>query len=95
MTMAPPSHRRGDVRQALQRDLARRGRRSGSREFWKHLALIGSVGWPVALLATGGALLGRALDMRWRTGLQFTLLFLMLGVTLGCVMAWRILREKT
>lgn len=93
--MALSSPRRGDVREALRRDLARRGQRSGSREFWSHLALMGSVGWPVALLAVGGALLGRAMDLRWKTGLQFTLLFLLLGVALGCAVAWRLLRGKT
>lgn len=94
MSATPPSHRRGDVREALRRDLARREHRGDSRELWRALALLGSVGWPIALLAGGGAWLGHLLDARWKTGLQFTLLFLMLGVGLGSVAAWRILRGR-
>ncbi len=94
MSGTPPSHRRGDVREALRRDLERRGHRGDSRELWRALALLGSVGWPIALLAAGGAWWGHRLDARWRTGLQFTLLFLLLGLGLGCVMAWRLLRGR-
>ncbi|WNG23198.1 ATPase F0F1 [Cystobacter fuscus] len=93
--MSTPSHRRGDVREALRRDLQRRGRRSDSGEFWRALALLGGVGWPIALLAAGGAWWGHTLDARWKTGLQFTLLFLLLGVGLGGGMAWRLLRGRT
>lgn len=95
MSRAPTSHRRGDLREALRKDLERRERASDSREFWRALALLGSVGWPIALLAAGGAWLGHRLDARWRSGLQFTLLFLMLGVALGGVAAWRLLRGRS
>jgi len=94
MSGAPPSHRRGDPREALRRDLERRSHRGDSREFWRALGLLGGVGWPIALLAGGGAWLGHLLDVRWKSGLQFTLLFLLLGVGLGSVAAWRLLRER-
>jgi predicted F0F1-ATPase subunit len=47
------------------------------------------VGWPVALGAAGGALLGRYLDHRWNMGVQCTLLLLTVGILLGCFLAWR------
>jgi hypothetical protein len=57
--------------------------------FWRSLALIGSVGWPIVLLATGGAIFGRRLDDRFETGVRFTLLFLTIGTAVGTFIAFR------
>jgi ATP synthase protein I len=60
------------------------------------LALVGSVGWPIVLLATGGALLGRYLDGRWGTGIRFTLALLTLGTAAGTFIAYRTVgRDET
>ncbi|MHB8416541.1 MAG: AtpZ/AtpI family protein [Myxococcales bacterium] len=83
---------RGDARDRTRRDLERLRRREPSSHFWKSLALIGSVGWPIVLLATGGALLGHLLDDRWRTGIRLTFLLLTVGTAAGCFMAFRTLR---
>ncbi len=75
------------------RDVERRRRRSSEGDrFWHALGLVGSVGWPIVLLATGGALLGRLADAHWDTGVRFTLLALALGVSLGTWAAFRALR---
>ncbi|MGR8918780.1 MAG: AtpZ/AtpI family protein [Gammaproteobacteria bacterium] len=86
------SFERADMRESTLRDLDRRRRRRSGPRFWSSLSLIGSVGWPIVLLATGGALLGRYLDARWATGVRFTLLLLTIGTLAGTVIAFRVLR---
>jgi ATP synthase protein I len=85
--------RRADTRERTRRDVERLRRREQGGRFWRSLALLGSVGWPIALLATGGALLGRFLDARWGTGIRFTLMLLTVGTGLGTLIAYRSLRE--
>ncbi|HSB20580.1 MAG TPA: AtpZ/AtpI family protein [Anaeromyxobacteraceae bacterium] len=83
---------REDARERTRRDVARlRQREAGVRRFWRSLALIGSVGWPIVLLAAGGALLGRQLDVRWGTGVRFSLMLLALGTASGTWIAFRAL----
>lgn len=53
---------------------------------------MGSVGWPIVLLAIGGAWLGRMLDARAGTGVRFTLMLLVLGASVGTFMALRSVR---
>ncbi len=68
---------------------AERARQRRELSFWQGLSLVGGVGWMVALPAVAGALLGRFLDTQWATGIFWTLSLLVLGLTLGCVSAWR------
>jgi Putative F0F1-ATPase subunit Ca2+/Mg2+ transporter len=84
--------RRGDARERTRRDLARLGRRDSGTRFWRSLALVGSVGWPIVLLATGGALGGQALDRRLGTGVRLTLMLLTLGTAIGVLLAFRAVR---
>jgi len=90
---AGPPGRRPDPRERARRDLSRFRRRESGNRFWHSLSLIGTVGWPIVLLATGGALLGRHLDGRLHTGVHLTLILLTLGTALGCFAAYRSLRE--
>jgi ATP synthase protein I len=85
--------RRGDARERTRRDLARLRRRDSGSRFWRSLALVGSVGWPIVLLATGGALGGHYLDRRFGTGVRLTLMLLTLGTALGVLLAFRAVRE--
>lgn len=82
------SEARQDPRERTRRDLARLHRREPG-QLWRSLAMIGSVGWPIVLLATGGAMLGRWLDGRFDTGLHFTLVLLVVGTSIGCAIAYR------
>lgn len=93
MTEPRDPFRRADARERTERDLARLRRRAAGNHFWRSLALLGSVGWPIVLLTTGGALLGRYLDGRWGTGARFTLGLLVAGAAAGGVIAYRTLRE--
>lgn len=87
--------KRTDLRAAVRRDTARLARReTGHRSFWRSFSVIGMVGWPIALGAVGGTLLGRYFDTRLDTGIRFTLLLMMVGVTVGCFAAWRTVAQK-
>lgn len=84
---------RGEIEERGKRDVARRRARQPEHA-WHALALIGSVGWPIVLLTTGGALLGRLCDLRWHTGVHFTLALLTLGAGLGTWAAFRAVRGE-
>ncbi len=94
MADAPDRFDRGDPLQRTRRDVVRRRRREPASRFWHSVALIGSVGWPIVLLATGGALLGRYLDVRWQTGVQLTLTLLVAGTALGSWIAFAAVRGR-
>lgn len=92
MSDRDPRFGRGDPRESTRRDLDRLRRREPGGRFWGSLALLGSVGWPIVLLATGGAILGRYLDVRWGTGVRLTLMLLAVGTALGSFIAYRTLK---
>jgi ATP synthase protein I len=52
------------------------------------------VGWSIALPAVAGAWVGHRVDLRWDTGVRFTLMLLVAGVMLGSIIAWRVVREQ-
>jgi ATP synthase protein I len=84
--------RRNDLASTLERDFERRRRREqGHRSFWKWLGVLGMVGWPIAFMTVGGALLGHYLDVRFNLGIQFTLLLLTIGVVIGSLVAWNVI----
>ena len=84
-----------ELRGALRKDSARFARREPSaRTFWRSLGVLGMVGWPIALASIAGVLLGRWFDSRWQTRPQFTLLFLLIGVAIGCYAAWTSLSRR-
>jgi predicted F0F1-ATPase subunit len=84
--------RRGDPLERTRKDLDRFHRREAGGRFWRSLSLIGSVGWPIVLLATGGAILGRYLDARSGGGVRFTLMLLTVGTVAGALIAYRTIR---
>jgi ATP synthase protein I len=89
-----PHFQRPDARDRTKRDIDRFRRREPGGLFWRSLALVGSVGWPIVLLATGGALFGNYLDGRFGTGVRFTLVLLTTGTAVGSFIAYRTVREE-
>lgn len=86
---------RVDPRAAVRRDAQRLARReTGHRSFWRSLGVIGMVGWPIAMGAVGGSFGGRYLDTYFQTGIRFTLMLMTVGVTVGCIAAWRSVVQK-
>lgn len=63
--------------------------REGERSIGQNIAMIGALGWTVVLPTLGGIFLGRWLDRLFESGLFWTLGLLVVGLALGCAMAWQ------
>ena len=68
---------------------AKRARDSRKGTFWRGLASVGAIGWMISLPAVFGAMIGRWLDVRFESGVFWTLSLLVGGVLLGSASAWR------
>ena len=68
--------------------------REGDASFWSSVGVMGTVGWSVALPTAIGVLFGRWLDGRLDSGHVFMVFFMLVGLILGCVVAWRLISEK-
>ena len=67
------------------RILRARQRKNGS---WSAIAILGVVGWSVALPTLAGIAIGLWIDNRWPSRFSWTLMLLIGGLVLGCVNAW-------
>jgi ATP synthase protein I len=99
MTVADPAGDRGprrpDLKARFGRDLDRYSRReTDASSFWRSLALVGSVGWPIVLTTVGGALGGRWLDAQWHSGIRYTLILLVGGAVFGATIAWHLVKPE-
>lgn len=71
-----------------------RWQREGERSVGQNLAMIGALGWTIVTPMLIGIFAGRWLDRTFGSGIFWTLGLLVLGVALGCWLAWkRIYRE--
>ena len=84
------------LKEAVARDRRRRLRamQEGRRSIGQDLATIGVIGWTVVLPTLVGIFAGRWLDRRFGTGIFWTLGLLLLGVSVGCVLAWQRLTQS-
>ena len=76
------------------RERRERFEREGDSSFWGVVGTMGTVGWSVALPTALGVLLGRWLDGVLEAGHVFMVFFMLVGLGLGCFMAWRTVAEK-
>ena len=81
------------MRRSVRRDIRRyRNREPPDRSFWRSISVLGSVGWPIAVMTVAGAWFGRWLDRQWDTGVRLTLILVLVGAVLGCTVAWSIIQ---
>lgn len=66
-----------------------KARRHASRTIWHGLGMMGLVGWSVAVPTLLGAALGLWLDRHSPAPHSWTLSLLLLGLLLGCLVAWQ------
>jgi ATP synthase protein I len=85
----PENHERLEEAVRTRQERRERWQREGERSIGQNLAMIGALGWTIVLPALIGIFLGRWLDRTLATGLVFTLGLLMLGLALGCTLAWK------
>ena len=83
-----------EARVRRQRALIEKGRRERGQSFWGYVGLIGAVGWSVAVPMVLGVLLGLWLDRKFQAGSKCTLVLLLLGLSIGCINAWRTITKE-
>ncbi len=85
-----------DLRRSIRTARHRRDRWRRDREtsIGHYLARTGAIGWLVVVPALLGALAGRWLDRELGTGITLTAALLVLGVVVGCAVAWHNLRDR-
>jgi ATP synthase protein I len=86
----------GELERAVDRRRARdeKWQREGERPLARNLALVGTLGWLIVVPALLGTLAGRAIDRLAATGIAFTAALLLLGVVVGCWLAWSHVRRS-
>jgi ATP synthase protein I len=91
MSQEPGKHENNDMRRAveLRESRSRRWEEEGERPLWKNLSMIGALGWLIVIPTLLGVLTGRWLDQTFDTGIVFTGALIVVGVTLGGVLAWQ------
>lgn len=74
-----------------------RARRRDDESIWAYLGTFGLVGWTVAVPTLLGLALGLFLDGRYSdpAGRSYTITFLVLGVAVGCGLAWYWVRRES
>jgi predicted F0F1-ATPase subunit len=86
--------RLSEMRHAVERDAARVTKPHDHGTLLRAMGLIGSVGWPIALLTCGGAVLGHWIDRRFGSGVSATLTLVTVGALVGSALAARSVRAK-
>jgi ATP synthase protein I len=71
------------------RERRARWEREGERSIGENIAMIGALGWTIVVPTLLGLFAGRWLDRSFASGIFWTLGLLVVGLTLGCWLAWR------
>jgi ATP synthase protein I len=66
-----------------------RAQRNPAPGIWVGLGMIGLIGWSVVIPTLLGAALGQWIDRNYAHGHAWTLALLVVGLVLGCAIAWR------
>ena len=100
MTRRSETQERKRREQGLEADLLRRAqRRIAARQreetgVWSWVSLFGLVGWSVAIPTLIGTGIGLWLDERFPGRPSWTITLMIVGVVLGCLMAWRWMAQE-
>jgi ATP synthase protein I len=87
--MIPDHPERFDEAVKRRRERRARWQREGEPSIGRNLALIGVLGWTIVTPTLIGVFVGRWLDRQFGSGLFWTLGLLVLGLALGCMVAWK------
>ena len=72
-----------------------RARQEKDRGVWFGLGMFGLVGWSVAVPTVIAIALGIWIDAKWPSSYSWTLMFLIIGVGVGCLNAWYWVRRES
>ena len=65
-----------------------RRQQESSPSFWRSVAMVGAIGWSVALPTLIGVAAGAWIDHHWPSRFSWTLMLLFSGLVLGLLDAW-------
>ena len=71
-----------------------RERKKSRQGFWHSVGMFGLIGWSVVIPTILGTALGKWLDKRFPGKQSFTLTFLIIGLVVGCWIAWMWLSKE-
>jgi ATP synthase protein I len=89
MTQEPENYERLSDAVKTRQERRERWQREGERSIGQNLAMIGVLGWTIVLPTLLGLFAGRWLDRQFHMGIFWTLSLLVVGLTAGCMLAWR------
>ena len=89
MTEQPVNHEKLSEAVKTRQERRERWQREGERSIGQNLAMIGVLGWTIVLPTLLGLFAGRWLDRQFHMGIFWTLSLLVVGLTAGCMLAWR------
>lgn len=89
MTPEPNHPDRLDRAVRARRERRARWQREGERSIGQNLAMIGVLGWTIVTPTLIGIFVGRWLDREFGSGIFWTLGLLVLGLAIGCTLAWK------
>jgi ATP synthase protein I len=89
MTREPNHPDRLDRAVRTRRERRARWQREGERSIGQNLAMIGALGWTIVTPTLIGIFAGRWLDREFGSGIFWTLGLLVLGLAIGCALAWK------
>ena len=76
-------------------DRKMKARQEKDRGVWFGLGMFGLVGWSVAIPTVIGIAVGIWIDAKWHSSYSWTLMFLIIGVIVGCLNAWYWVRRES
>ncbi|HXW22610.1 MAG TPA: AtpZ/AtpI family protein [Rhodomicrobium sp.] len=89
MTQEPVNQEKLSEAVKTRQERRERWQREGERSIGQNLAMIGVLGWTIVLPTLLGLFTGRWLDRQFNMGIFWTLGLLVVGLTAGCMLAWR------
>lgn len=97
MTESPQKDAPDEISRAVELREQRRKewQEHGERSLWQNLSWIGALGWLIVTPTLLGVLLGRWIDRWLDSGITFSAAMIMLGLTLGCYMAWKSMNPES
>jgi len=95
-----PTDRKTQADRLIERVGAREDRKIKARQekdrgVWFGLGMFGLVGWSVAIPTVIGIAAGVWIDSKWPGSYSWTLMFLIIGVIVGCLNAWYWVRRES
>jgi len=84
-------NKNGDFQKKVDQKMKRKIKYLGrdKKSAWSGLGLFGIVGWSVMIPTIGGVIFGVWLDKRFPQSFSWTISFLMIGIVIGCIVAWK------